>query len=89
MSRAPEAKAPNRTVLLCEDEAIVAIVVPDAQASGPALTEEEVVRWCRERLATFRVPQAVRFRDELPRTAVGKIQKHILRRSVDLSSGSS
>ena len=71
------------------DEAIVAIVVPDAQASGPALTEEEVVRWCRERLAAFRVPQAVRFRDELPRTAVGKIQKHILRRSVDLSSGSS
>ena len=71
------------------DEAIVAIVVPDAQASGPALTEEEVIRWCRERIAAFRVPQVVRFRDELPRTAVGKVQKHILRSSFDLSSGSS
>jgi crotonobetaine/carnitine-CoA ligase len=31
-------------------------------------------------LAKFRVPELVEFRGELPRTSVGKIQKHILRR---------
>jgi crotonobetaine/carnitine-CoA ligase len=31
-------------------------------------------------LAKFRVPELVEFRRELPRTSVGKIQKHILRR---------
>ena len=57
------------------DEAIVAVVVP----RDDALREDEVVAWCRGRLATFRVPQRVVFRDALPRTAVGKIQKHVLR----------
>ena len=64
------------------DEAILAVVVPRAAAVGAAaapLTEDEVLAWCRERLASFRVPQFVQFRKELPRTAVGKIRKHVLR----------
>ena len=64
------------------DEAIVAVVVPRAAEGGEpadALTEDDVLSWCRERLASFRVPQFVRFRTELPRTAVGKIRKHVLR----------
>ncbi|MCY4662223.1 MAG: AMP-binding protein [Acidobacteria bacterium] len=64
------------------DEAIVAVVVPRAaegDVPAVALTEDEVLVWCRERLASFRVPQFVRFRAELPRTAVGKIRKHVLR----------
>ena len=64
------------------DEAILAVVVPrGGEAGSPAapLTEEDVVGWCRERLAGFRVPQFVRFREELPRTSVGKIRKHVLR----------
>ncbi len=64
------------------DEAIVAVVVPRAaEGDVPAvgLSEDEVLIWCRERLASFRVPQFVRFRAELPRTAVGKIRKHVLR----------
>ena len=67
------------------DEAIVAVVVPRGTERGePAasLTEDEVIGWCRERLASFRVPHAVRFRTELPRTAVGKIRKHVLRAEV-------
>ncbi len=71
------------------DEAILAFVVRRPPATDALLTEAEVLDWCRERLASFRVPQVVRFRAELPRTAVGKIQKHVLRASVDLSSGSS
>ena len=41
-----------------------------------------MIGWCRERLAGFRVPQFVRFREELPRTSVGKIRKHVLREEI-------
>lgn len=59
------------------DEAIKAFVVlhKDEQA-----TAEEIIAWCQHRLAKFRVPEFVEFRPELPRTSVGKIQKHVLRR---------
>lgn len=57
------------------DEAILAVVAP----SDDSLREDEVVAWCRRRLAAFRVPQRVQFRAALPRTAVGKIRKHVLR----------
>jgi crotonobetaine/carnitine-CoA ligase len=68
------------------DEAILAVVVPRTEddATPAGLTEEEVIRWCRERLAGFRVPQLVRFRKELPRTSVGKIRKHVLRAELRL-----
>lgn len=61
------------------DEAIVAVVVP---SQGEAAAEGEIIAWCRERLASFRVPERVEFRQELPRTSVGKIQKHILRAEI-------
>src|SRR5207253_1122914 len=44
-----------------------------------AATAEEMIAWCAERLARFRVPEHVEFRTDLPRTSVGKIQKHLLR----------
>ena len=67
------------------DEAIVAVVVPQSWAGeqpAAGLTQEAVIDWCRQRLASFRVPQFVRFRAELPRTAVGKVQKHLLRAEI-------
>jgi crotonobetaine/carnitine-CoA ligase len=59
------------------DEKIKAVVV---LREGQQLQADEVIDWCRQRLAKFRVPELVEFRRELPRTSVGKIQKHILRR---------
>jgi crotonobetaine/carnitine-CoA ligase len=59
------------------DEAIKAFVI---LKEGEAATAEEIVEWCRPRLSKFRVPEFVEFRDSFPRTSVGKIQKHILRR---------
>ena len=58
------------------DEAIVAFVVlhPGAEA-----TVDGIVAWCAERLASFRVPGSVEFVEDLPRTAVGKIKKHVLK----------
>jgi fatty-acyl-CoA synthase len=46
---------------------------------GRELTEAEVVQHCRQRLARFKVPQSVRFVDELPHNATGKILKRALR----------
>ena len=68
------------------DEAILAVVVPRTGDDGTLaeLTGDEVIGWCRDRLAGFRVPQLVRFRKELPRTSVGKIRKHVLRAELRL-----
>jgi fatty-acyl-CoA synthase len=43
------------------------------------IDETMIVNFCRERLATFKVPHSVRFVDELPRNATGKILKRELR----------
>ena len=59
------------------DEAIVAVVV---LRQGKRLSGTEILEWCRQRMARFRVPGHVVFTDALPRTSVGKIQKHLLRR---------
>lgn len=42
------------------------------------VTEEEIVRFCREHLAGFKIPKSVIFKD-LPKTSTGKVQKFILR----------
>jgi crotonobetaine/carnitine-CoA ligase len=58
------------------DEIVAAFVVPAAGASADA---DELIAWCAERLAKFKVPARVEFVSELPRTPVGKIQKHLIR----------
>jgi acyl-CoA synthetase (AMP-forming)/AMP-acid ligase II len=68
----------------------VVIGVPDARLGevgkayvvprpGFALTEAAVLAFCRERLAGYKVPRAVVFRDDLPRTPAGKPLKRSLR----------
>ncbi|MBX6396047.1 MAG: AMP-binding protein, partial [Alicyclobacillaceae bacterium] len=58
------------------DEKIIAYVIlhPESRVSA-----EDLKDYCRERLAPFKVPEAVIFVEEFPRTSVGKIQKHVLR----------
>jgi long-chain acyl-CoA synthetase len=46
---------------------------------GCSATAEEVIGHCRERLARFKCPRSVRFRDALPLTATGKIARRQLR----------
>jgi fatty-acyl-CoA synthase len=46
--------------------------------SGTSVTQEEIVAWCRERLAHYKAPRHVVFA-EIPKTATGKIQKFRLR----------
>ena len=45
----------------------------------PALTEHDVIDCCRKSLAAYKVPKHVYFRDELPKTNVGKIMRKALR----------
>jgi fatty-acyl-CoA synthase len=47
-------------------------------APGEALTEEEVVAFCRDNMAHYKVPKTIVFTD-LPKTSTGKIQKFVLR----------
>ncbi|MBN1220390.1 MAG: long-chain fatty acid--CoA ligase [Anaerolineae bacterium] len=45
---------------------------------GETATAEELIEWCREGLARYKVPKYVEFRDELPKTLVGKILRREL-----------
>ncbi|MFC9499418.1 AMP-binding protein [Streptomyces sp. NPDC056982] len=57
-------------------ETIKALVV---LSPGSTVTEDELIRHCKDRLAGFKAPTSVEFRDELARTATGKLQKYKLR----------
>jgi len=46
---------------------------------GETAKAEEIIAFCKERLAKYKVPRAVEFRSELPKTMVGKILRRILR----------
>jgi long-chain acyl-CoA synthetase len=45
---------------------------------GETASEEEILAFCRERLAKYKVPKVVEFRDDLPKTMVGKILRRQL-----------
>jgi fatty-acyl-CoA synthase len=47
--------------------------------SSATTTAEEIIAFCRQHLAGFKLPRSVEFVDELPKTGTGKIQKHVLR----------
>ena len=57
-------------------EAVTAVVVPK---QGAALDEAAVIAALKNRLANFKVPKRVHFVDDLPRNAMGKVQKNMLR----------
>jgi len=46
---------------------------------GQAVQADELQAWCRERMAAYKVPRIVEFRDELPKTLTGKILRRELR----------
>ncbi len=44
----------------------------------PSLTEEEVIEFCRTKLTNYKVPKSISFREELPKSNVGKILRRFL-----------
>jgi long-chain acyl-CoA synthetase len=57
-------------------ETVKAFVVPK---TGEILTEDDIIGFCREKLAAYKSPKIVEFRTELPKSAVGKILRKVLR----------
>ena len=57
-------------------EAVKAIV---ALKPGAAATEEEIIRFCKERIAHYKCPKSIDFLNALPRTGSNKIHKALLR----------
>jgi long-chain acyl-CoA synthetase len=45
---------------------------------GSELTRKEIITYCKERLATFKVPKIVELWDELPKSSTGKIVRRLL-----------
>jgi long-chain acyl-CoA synthetase len=54
-----------------------AFIVLKSEYKGKIRTEE-ILEWCKENMATYKRPRAVELRDELPKSAAGKILRRIL-----------
>ncbi len=59
-------------------ERIKAFVVLKEDIRG--ITGYDLIKWCRERLAPYKVPQYIEFRDMLPKSKVGKLLRREMRR---------
>jgi long-chain acyl-CoA synthetase len=62
-------------------EEVVAVVVI---RSGIETTDREIVAFCRERLANYKVPRRVLFRETLPRGGTGKVVKRLLKKELEM-----
>ncbi len=54
---------------------------------GQRVTTDELRAYCRERLAGYKVPKYVEFRDSLPKTLVGKVLRRVLSKDETESAG--
>jgi long-chain acyl-CoA synthetase len=61
---------------------IKAYVVLESEARGK-LSEEEIINFCKDNLAHYKVPKIIEFRGELPKTDVGKVSRRELREEGD------
>ncbi len=60
-------------------EKVTAVVI---LRDGKTATETEIIAYCRQHLASYKIPRRIVFATELPRNALGKVQKAKLRQSV-------
>lgn len=100
--RAGENIAPNEVEQALEGhesvDEVAVIGIPDDQwgeriravvvlKAGQAVSEADLINFCRERLASHKRPESVVFTDELPRNAMGKVLKRDLREQFDAPVG--
>lgn len=62
-------------------EEVVAVVVPQPNST---LTARDLIAFCRERLANYKVPRRVLFRETLPKGGTGKVVKRLLRKELEM-----
>jgi long-chain acyl-CoA synthetase len=70
-----------------KEAAVVGVPVPEkgervkafiVLKDGETATEEEIIEFCRQNMARYKVPKFVEFRKELPKTTVGKVLRRVL-----------
>ncbi|MDR2163523.1 MAG: long-chain fatty acid--CoA ligase [Clostridiales Family XIII bacterium] len=57
-------------------EKVMAYIVPK---EGEEVHSKEILRWLKERLAAYKIPRHIEFKEDLPRNSTGKIMKRMLR----------
>ena len=62
-------------------EEVVAVIIKEPEA---AVSERDLMRYCRERLAPYKAPRRVIFRDALPYGSAGKVVKRLLKKELEL-----
>ena len=48
-------------------------------ANGISISENDIIKFCKERIASYKKPKSVDFISEVPRNASGKVLKKVLR----------
>ena len=66
-------------------EDVLAVVVRKPGVEPP-VGERDLIRYCRERLANYKTPRRVLFRDTLPRGGTGKVVKRLLKKELEMES---
>ncbi|MCM3567815.1 fatty acid--CoA ligase family protein [Neobacillus mesonae] len=61
-----------------QGEAVCAYVV----SKNPELTKEELLEYCKDHLAKYKIPSVIEFLDELPKNTTGKILRRVLKKQV-------
>jgi long-chain acyl-CoA synthetase len=59
-------------------ETIKAFVALKPNFSGK-ITEQELIEWCKQRMAAYKYPRTIEFREELPKTTAGKYLRRVLK----------
>lgn len=86
LMRHPEIKM--ATALPMPDSRLGEVVLAFVELEhGSALSEQEIIEFCKLRMANFRVPRAVRFVREWPLTGSGKVHRHALLEQVVAQGG--
>ena len=57
------------------EKVVAAVVLKEKQ---PLISGDTLIAFCKEKLASYKCPKKIIFLDELPRNALGKIQKHLI-----------
>lgn len=50
---------------------------------GAGISEEELRVYCKGRMAPFKIPRYIKFVEEFPKTASGKVQKYVLKQEME------
>lgn len=83
LNQHPSVRASGVVGLQHEMRGEIAAAVVELSEEGAALDEDELRRWCREKIGAARTPRHIAAMDELPKGPTGKIQRRELKRMIE------